>query len=68
MVDPQVGPLAINFWNFWHFCVKSLDASIYRCSWNNGGFEPSQINWAIVNFSYQDIASRLEQPSVLPPQ
>jgi hypothetical protein len=53
------GPLAIKFWNFRHFCVKRLDANIYRCPWNNGIFEPSQINWAIPNFSYQDILGRL---------
>jgi hypothetical protein len=53
------GPLAIKFWNFRHFYVKGLDDSTYRCSWNNGVFEPSQINWVIPNFSYQDILRRL---------
>jgi hypothetical protein len=54
------GPRAIKFWNFRHFRVKTLDASTYFCSWNNGVFETSQINWAIPNFSYQDILGRLK--------
>ena len=53
------GPLAVKFWNFRHFWAKSLDADGYRCPWNNGVFSPSQINWAIPNFSYQDIVARL---------
>jgi hypothetical protein len=52
--------LAIKFWNFRYFWVESLDANVYRCSWDNGVFEPSQINWAIPNFSYQDILGRLK--------
>jgi hypothetical protein len=52
---PRHGPLAIKFWNFRHFRIKSLDAYTYRCPWDNGAFEPSQINWAIPNFSYQNI-------------
>ncbi|MGA2185639.1 MAG: hypothetical protein ABSH47_21685 [Bryobacteraceae bacterium] len=55
----RYGPLAIKFWNFRHFCVRGLGADTYCCPWNNGVFEPSQINWAIPNFSYQDIVSRL---------
>jgi len=46
---------------------------------DNGVFEPSQINWAIPDFSYQDILGRAEslppglpahtnRPSDLPPQ
>ena len=56
------GPLAIKFWNFRHFWVNSLDATAYRCPWSNGVFEPSQINWAIPNFSYEDIVDRLRGP------
>ena len=56
------GPLAVKFWNFRRFWVKSLDAGTYRCSWNNGVFEPSQINWAIPNFLYRDIMARLKFP------
>jgi hypothetical protein len=54
------GPLAIKFWNFRHFWVKNIDFGAYRCPWNNGVFESSQINWAIPNFSYQDIQGRLK--------
>jgi len=53
------GPLAVKFWNFRHFSVKSLDAKTYFCPWDNGVYEPSQINWAIPNFSYHDILDRL---------
>jgi len=56
------GPLAIKFWNFRHFWVKALGSSTYRCSWNNGIFQPSQINWAIPNFSHQAIVDRLRSP------
>jgi hypothetical protein len=56
---PRRGPLAIKFWNFRHFWVNSPDANVYRCPWDNGAFEPSQINWAIPDFSYQDILGRL---------
>jgi hypothetical protein len=56
------GPLAVKFWNFRHLRVTRLDADTYRCSWNNGVFEPSQINWAIPDFSHQDIAGRLRSP------
>jgi hypothetical protein len=54
--------LAIKFWNFRRFRVKRLGADTHRCSWANGVFEPSQINWAIPNFSYQDIVCRLRRP------
>jgi hypothetical protein len=56
------GPLAVKFWNFRRFWVKRINTNIYRCSWDNGVFEPSQINWAIPNFSYQDIVGRLRGP------
>jgi hypothetical protein len=32
---------------------------MYECSWNNGVFELSQINWAIPNFTYEDICERV---------
>jgi hypothetical protein len=54
--------LAIKFWNYRHFWVRSPDAGTYRCPWNNGVFEPSQINWAIPNFAYQEIVGRLKLP------
>jgi hypothetical protein len=53
------GPLASKFRNFRRFWVKSLGADTYTCPWNNGVFKPSQINWAIPNFSYQEITTRL---------
>lgn len=53
------GPLAIKFWNFRRFRVEKIAPDIYRSSWHNGIFEPSQINWAIPNFSYQNIVGRL---------
>jgi hypothetical protein len=60
------GPLAIKFWNFRHFRVKGHGADTYHCSWNNGVFEPSQINWAIPNFSYQEIVGRLKASGGIP--
>lgn len=54
------GPLAVKFWNYRRFSVWSTEAQTYGCSWDNGIFLPSQINWAIPNFSYQDIARRLK--------
>ena len=54
--------MAIKFWNYRHFWVKGLGADTYRCPWDNGVFEPSQINWAIPNFSYQDIVGRIRVP------
>ena len=56
------GPLAVKFCDFRHFWVKRTDANIYRCPWNNGVYEPSQINWAIPNFTYKDIMGRLRTP------
>ena len=53
------GPLAIKFWNFRHFAVKNIGSGTYHCPWSNGIFEPSQVNWAIPNFSYHDIICRL---------
>jgi hypothetical protein len=55
------GPLAVKFWNFRHFWVKKRNAYTYRCPWDNGVFEPSQINWAIPNFSFQQIVARLQR-------
>jgi hypothetical protein len=54
------GPLAVKFWNFRRFCVWTAGrATTYRCPWANGIFEPSQINWAIPNLSYSEVASRI---------
>jgi len=52
------GPLAIKFWNFRRFAVSSINATTYQCPWPNGIYQPSQINWAIPNLSYQDIVRR----------
>ena len=54
------GPLAIKFWNFRRFAVWNTDPGAYACSWSNGVFEPSEINWAIPNFTYEEICRRLE--------
>jgi hypothetical protein len=56
------GPLSVKFWNFRRFRVWTPGNGIYRSSWANGVFEPSQINWAIPNLSYADIASRTAAP------
>ncbi len=56
------GPLALKFWNRRRFSVWKAGEGGYRCSWANGVFEPSQINWAIPNLSYGDIASRIGAP------
>jgi hypothetical protein len=61
--NSRSGPLAVKFWNYRHFCVRGLGAETYRCPWNNGIFEPSQINWAIPDFSYEDVVDRLKAPS-----
>lgn len=55
------GPLAVKFWNYRRFSVWNPDAGTYRCSWDNGVFEPSQINWAIPNLSYANIVSRIRR-------
>lgn len=52
------GPRAVKFWNYRRFWVKSLDRETYEAPWHNGLFEPSQINWAIPNFTYAQIADR----------
>ncbi len=52
------GPLAIKFWNRRRFSVSSQNPTTYKCSWPNGVFEPSQINWAIPNFSYEEVVFR----------
>jgi hypothetical protein len=54
----RTGPLAIKFWNFRHFPVLSANPETYKCSWANGIYAPSQINWAIPNFSYATILNR----------
>lgn len=54
----RAGPLAIKFWNFRRFAVSSTNLETYQCFWPNGVFAPSQINWAIPNFSYEDIVGR----------
>lgn len=56
----RLGPLALKCWNYRRFSVWSINAQTYGCSWDNGVFQPSQINWAIPNFSYADIANRLK--------
>jgi hypothetical protein len=58
------GPLAVKFWNFRRFQVEKINAAVYRCSWDNGVFEPSKINWAIPNFSYQEIFRRIERTAL----
>ncbi len=55
------GPLAVKFWDFRRFWVKKAATDTYRCSWDNGDFEPTQINWAIPNFPYQTILGRVRQ-------
>ncbi len=55
----RTGPLAVKFWNYRRFGVRMLEAVMYSCSWDNGVFEPSQINWAIPNFTYSQILERL---------
>jgi hypothetical protein len=56
----RTGPAAIKYWNHRRFSVSQVEADAYRCPWNNGIFEPSQINWAIPNFTYQDILGRIK--------
>jgi hypothetical protein len=53
------GPLAIKFRNHRRFAVRSDDAGVYRCPWPDGIFEPSEINWAIPNFEYAAVETRL---------
>jgi len=54
------GPVAIKFWDFRRFSVRNIADGTYSCSWVNGIFEPSQINWAIPNFTYQEILRRIQ--------
>ena len=54
------GPLAVKFWDTRRFSV-SADQANYRCSWTNGVFHPSQINWAIPSFSRQQILERISR-------
>jgi len=56
------GPRAVKFWNFRLFSVWKTGKSDYRCSWANGVFEPSQINWAVPNLSYSHILARIGPP------
>jgi hypothetical protein len=51
--------LAIKFWNFRRFKVKRIADAVYNASWHNGLFLPSQINWAIPNFSYGQIEAKI---------
>ena len=53
------GPRAIKYWNHRRFSVSRGDGNSYGCSWSNGVFEPSEINWAIPNFSYPQILERI---------
>jgi hypothetical protein len=53
------GPLAVKFWNHRRFGVLNLDAETYETFCHNGAFEPSQINWAIPNFTYSQIVARI---------
>ncbi len=53
------GPCAVKYWNYRRFSVRSAGPVIYRAPWNNGIFEPSQINWAIPNLSYEQVRCRL---------
>jgi hypothetical protein len=55
------GPLAVKFWNYRRFSVRKI-GSAYRCSWTNGVFEASQINWAIPDLPYPDIRLRIAGP------
>jgi hypothetical protein len=54
------GPLAVKFWGFRRFWVKSVDANMYASSWNNGLFKPGQINWPIPTISYDEIRLHIE--------
>ena len=55
----RTGPLAVKFWNYRRFWVKDSWAGTYSCPWDNGVFQPSEINWAIPNFSYLDVCLRI---------
>lgn len=49
------GPLAVKFWDYRHFTVTARSVGVYGCATSNGRFEPSQINWPIPNFSYDQL-------------
>jgi hypothetical protein len=53
------GPVAVKFRNYRRFWVREEQAGVYRCPWDNGVFEPSEINWAIPSLSYHDVALRI---------
>jgi hypothetical protein len=57
------GPLVIKYWNYRRFAVRSISSDRYACTWSNGVFQPSQINWAIPNLSHEDIRRRLGLPA-----
>jgi len=50
--------LAVKFWDFRRFWVKGLNADTYASSWNNGLFEPGQVNWPIPRMQYGEIGAR----------
>jgi len=52
------GPLAVKYWNYRRFSVWSIDLRSTVVPGTTVFFEPSQINWAIPNFSYENIAHR----------
>lgn len=53
------GPLAVKFWDYRRFWVRLGESDTYVCPWDNGIFQPSQINWAIPDFSYSDVCLRI---------
>jgi hypothetical protein len=55
------GPVAVKIWNYRWLTVRLL-GSAYGCPWDNGVFEPSQINWAIPNLSYRQLHARIGAP------
>ena len=57
---PRCGPLAVKFWNYRRFTVSIAGPGTYRSGWDNGIFEPSQINWAIPNLKYLEIRGRID--------
>ncbi len=57
---PKRGPRAVKFWDFRRFWVTNPEGPLYRCSWHNGLFLPSQINWAIPNFPYEEVLRRIK--------
>jgi len=53
--------MAVKFWNRRRFSVWLATPGTYQSSWDNGVFEPGQINWAIPNLPYAEILSRLKR-------